>query len=72
MTNTGDKAFDFTASLHSYFAVDDVETATVRGLQGLEYLDRVRARWCLCWAHVWQGRLRCGRAGCLSRRQPAR
>lgn len=41
VTNTGDKAFDFTASLHSYFNVTDVETANVRGLQGLEYLDRV-------------------------------
>lgn len=41
VTNTGDSAFDFTASLHSYFAVEDVEAANVRGLQGLEYLDRV-------------------------------
>lgn len=41
VTNTGDKAFDFTASLHSYFGIEDIETANVRGLQGLEYLDRV-------------------------------
>lgn len=27
----------------SYFGVDDVETANVRGLEGLEYLDRVSA-----------------------------
>ncbi|PSC73084.1 glucose-6-phosphate 1-epimerase [Micractinium conductrix] len=41
VTNNGDKPFEFTASLHSYFGVDDVETANVRGLEGLEYLDRV-------------------------------
>ncbi|KAI3431861.1 hypothetical protein D9Q98_010612 [Chlorella vulgaris] len=41
VTNTGDAPFAFNASLHSYFGVADVETATVRGLQGLEYLDRV-------------------------------
>jgi glucose-6-phosphate 1-epimerase len=41
VTNTGDSEFDFTASLHSYFGIDDIETANVRGLQGLEYLDRV-------------------------------
>ncbi|EFN55380.1 hypothetical protein CHLNCDRAFT_35636 [Chlorella variabilis] len=42
VTNTDDKPLEFTASLHSYFGVADVETANVRGLQGLEYLDRVR------------------------------
>ena len=26
----------------SYFGIEDIETANVRGLQGLEYLDRVR------------------------------
>ena len=26
---------------HSYFGIEDIETANVRGLQGLEYLDRV-------------------------------
>ncbi|KAL4441812.1 hypothetical protein ABPG77_003728 [Micractinium sp. CCAP 211/92] len=41
VTNTGDQPLSFTSSLHSYFAVADVETAKVRGLQGLEYLDRV-------------------------------
>lgn len=39
--NTGDQAFEFTASLHSYFGVTDIDAAAVRGLQGLEYLDRV-------------------------------
>lgn len=37
--NTGSDAFAFTAALHSYFAVDDIATATVRGLQGLRYRD---------------------------------
>lgn len=41
VANTGAAAFEFTASLHSYFGVTDVETAAVRGLQGLEYYDRV-------------------------------
>lgn len=39
--NTGDKAFDFTGSLHTYFGVADIESAAVGGLKGVEYLDRV-------------------------------
>lgn len=39
--NTGDTPFDFTAALHSYIEVLDVEKAAVRGLKGLEYLDKV-------------------------------
>ena len=35
VTNTGDKPFDFTAALHSYFEVLDVEKAAVKGLKGL-------------------------------------
>lgn len=40
--NTGDAPFSFTAALHSYIEVLDVEKAAVRGLKGLEYLDKVR------------------------------
>ncbi|CAK0757552.1 hypothetical protein CVIRNUC_002550 [Coccomyxa viridis] len=39
--NTGDQPFDFTAALHSYFEVLDIEVAKVRGLQGLTFLDKV-------------------------------
>lgn len=38
--NTDDKPFDFTAALHSYIEVADVEQAKVRGLKGLAYLDK--------------------------------
>lgn len=39
--NTGRSSFDFTAALHTYFAVDDVRAARVTGLQGLAYEDMV-------------------------------
>jgi glucose-6-phosphate 1-epimerase len=39
--NTGDKPFEFTSALHTYFEVLDVEKAKVGGLKGLEYLDKV-------------------------------
>ena len=39
--NTGSSAFDFTAALHTYIEVSDVEKAKVRGLKGLDYLDKV-------------------------------
>ena len=39
--NTGKDAFDFTAAVHSYFEVLDISKARVRGLQGLQYLDKV-------------------------------
>lgn len=39
--NTGDEAFDFTAALHSYLAVDDVEAAALHGLDGCRYEDSV-------------------------------
>jgi hypothetical protein len=35
VVNTGDKPFDFTAALHTYFEVAGVENARVRGLKGL-------------------------------------
>lgn len=39
--NTGESHFDFSAALHNYFAVDSVEVASVLGLGGLEYVDKV-------------------------------
>lgn len=41
--NTGDSHFEFTAALHNYFAVDSVERASVAGLHGLGYVDKVAA-----------------------------
>ncbi|KAI7846343.1 hypothetical protein COHA_000180 [Chlorella ohadii] len=38
--NTGTTSFDFTAALHTYIEVVDVEQARVRGLKGLTYLDK--------------------------------
>ena len=40
--NTGDKPFDFTAAVHSYFEVVDISKARIRGLKGLTYLDKVQ------------------------------
>ncbi len=40
----GDKPFEFTAALHTYLEVQDIALAKVQGLQGLEYLDKVRPR----------------------------
>ncbi|MEJ5990753.1 D-hexose-6-phosphate mutarotase [Ramlibacter sp. PS3R-8] len=37
--NTGRQAFEFTGAIHTYFAVDDVRDANVRGLKGLRYED---------------------------------
>jgi glucose-6-phosphate 1-epimerase len=42
--NSGDGAFDFTTALHTYFAVQDVTTATVEGLAGTRYLDSLDGR----------------------------
>lgn len=38
--NEGKEPFDFSAALHSYFEVLDVEKAKVRGLKGLTFLDK--------------------------------
>ena len=38
----GDKAFTFTALLHTYLGVEDVTKTTVSNLKGLEYVDKVR------------------------------
>ena len=39
--NTGNEAFEFTAALHSYFEVAGVEKASVDGLGGLKYFDKI-------------------------------
>jgi glucose-6-phosphate 1-epimerase len=41
ITNSGDSPLSFTAALHNYFAVTDVQLAAVQGLSGLVYLDKV-------------------------------
>ena len=41
VANTGRTAWDFTAALHTYLAVDDVREATLQGLAGLSYEDMV-------------------------------
>jgi glucose-6-phosphate 1-epimerase len=38
--NTGTEAFEFTAALHSYLAVAEVELARLEGLQGTRYRDQ--------------------------------
>ena len=39
--NTGDQPFRFGGALHSYYAVGDVSTITVGGLDGVRYSDKV-------------------------------
>lgn len=43
VANTGRSAYDFTAALHSYLAVD-VPAARLHGLQGCDYEDNLAAR----------------------------
>ena len=38
--NKGDKPFDFTAALHTYFEVLDLDTAAVKGMKGMKFLDK--------------------------------
>ncbi|GFX91349.1 putative glucose-6-phosphate 1-epimerase [Trichonephila clavipes] len=42
ITNTGEKEFDFTFLLHTYFAVSDVKNCAVIGLKGCNYIDKVK------------------------------
>ena len=37
--NTGEQAFPFSAALHSYFAIDDLSEARIKGLQRVRYSD---------------------------------
>lgn len=41
-TNTGSRAWYFSAALHTYFAVDDIAAVSVQGLEHLRYLDKTR------------------------------
>ncbi|MEO5820935.1 MAG: D-hexose-6-phosphate mutarotase [Vicinamibacteraceae bacterium] len=41
--NTGADAFTFEEALHTYFAVRDVRGIDIRGLEGVDYLDKVGA-----------------------------
>lgn len=40
-TNTGTAPFELGQALHTYFVVGDIRRATVAGLEGCEYLDKV-------------------------------
>lgn len=42
ITNTGDHSYSFEEALHTYFAVGDVKDVTLDGLEGADYLDKVR------------------------------
>ncbi|MEO7218921.1 MAG: D-hexose-6-phosphate mutarotase [Gemmatimonadaceae bacterium] len=44
ITNSGDSPFSFTAALHNYFAVTDIQRAAVEGLASLIYIDKMAAR----------------------------
>jgi glucose-6-phosphate 1-epimerase len=39
VTNTGQDAFEFHAALHSYFRIDDLQRARLKGLHGVTYED---------------------------------
>ena len=43
LSNTGDDVLDFTAALHTYFAVPDVGSIRIHGLSGLSYEDNAAA-----------------------------
>jgi len=42
VTNSGQKAFDFTCLLHTYFQVDNIDNVRVTGLSGSTYVDKVQ------------------------------
>lgn len=42
VANTGRTSWSFTAALHTYFRLPDLRSASLAGLQGLEYEDMVR------------------------------
>ena len=44
VTNTDSSVFTFEEALHAYFAVKDVETASVRGLEATRYIDKTDHR----------------------------
>lgn len=40
--NTGDKETSFEACLHTYFHIGSIDTVSITGLKGTEYLDKVK------------------------------
>lgn len=40
--NTGSDAFDFQSALHTYFTVSDIKNASVVGLKGVTFIDKVK------------------------------
>jgi glucose-6-phosphate 1-epimerase len=38
--NVGDAPFEFTCALHTYFAIDDLDALSLRGLSGARYRDK--------------------------------
>ncbi len=43
VTNSGESRFSFAAALHNYFAIDSIDSARVRGLSDLTYIDKIAA-----------------------------
>ena len=41
--NTGTTAFQFEQALHPYFPVSNVQTVSIRGLEGVDYIDKTDA-----------------------------
>lgn len=39
--NTGTETWQYTGALHSYFGIDEITDITVRGLEGLRFIDKV-------------------------------
>ncbi len=44
VTNRDNEAFEFTAALHTYFAVSNIASAYIYGLRNLDYLDSLQER----------------------------
>lgn len=44
VTNSDTEVFEFTAALHTYFALSDIGSAHIAGLKGLNYLDSLKER----------------------------
>jgi len=44
VSNPGERAFYYSAALHSYYAVSDIDTVSVAGLERMNYLDCARGR----------------------------
>lgn len=42
--NTGSDAMKFTAALHTYFSVTDIDQVSITGLHGLSYLDNLQSQ----------------------------